>query len=124
MNEIVAVAHVSTRLFAKSQATLYVDGKPQQNGLLRFPHTEQLTSALVGTSAPPSVGGAHAGGDAWHHAAALGPGMRAVTVPVSAKTGVAGFVFPGDRVDLSRPRPLSPSVGSLELLVDESRPPN
>ena len=66
-----AVAHVSTRLFAKSQATLYVDGKPQQNGLLRFPHTEQLTSALVGTSAPPSVGGAHAGGDAWHHAAAL-----------------------------------------------------
>jgi len=26
--------------------------------------------------------------------------MRAVTVPVSAKTGVAGFVFPGDRVDI------------------------
>lgn len=65
------VAHVSTRLFAKSQATLYVDGKPQQNGLLRFPHTERLTSALVGTSAPPSVGGAHAGGDTRHHAAAL-----------------------------------------------------
>src|SRR5512139_1000162 len=33
-------------------------------------------------------------------AAALGPGMRAVTVPVSSTTGVAGFVFPGDRVDL------------------------
>ncbi|HET9355935.1 MAG TPA: Flp pilus assembly protein CpaB [Sphingomicrobium sp.] len=33
-------------------------------------------------------------------AAALGPGMRAVTVPVSATTGVAGFVFPGDRVDM------------------------
>jgi pilus assembly protein CpaB len=33
-------------------------------------------------------------------AAALGPGMRAVTVPVSAKTGVGGFVFPGDRVDM------------------------
>src|SRR3546814_9577089 len=33
-------------------------------------------------------------------AAALGPGMRAVTFPVSAKTAVAGFVFPGDRVDL------------------------
>ena len=26
--------------------------------------------------------------------------MRAVTVPVSAQSGVAGFVFPGDRVDL------------------------
>ncbi|NCP10528.1 MAG: Flp pilus assembly protein CpaB [Sphingomonadales bacterium] len=34
-------------------------------------------------------------------AAALGPGMRAVTVSVSAQTAVAGFVFPGDRVDLS-----------------------
>lgn len=26
--------------------------------------------------------------------------MRAVTIPVSAKTGVAGFVFPGDHVDI------------------------
>jgi pilus assembly protein CpaB len=33
-------------------------------------------------------------------AAALGPGMRAITVGVSATSGVAGFVFPGDRVDL------------------------
>ncbi|MEO7505407.1 MAG: Flp pilus assembly protein CpaB [Sphingomicrobium sp.] len=33
-------------------------------------------------------------------AAALGPGMRAVTVPVTKSSGVAGFVFPGDRVDL------------------------
>jgi pilus assembly protein CpaB len=33
-------------------------------------------------------------------AAALSPGMRAMTVPVSAETGVAGFVFPGDRVDI------------------------
>ncbi|HEY1146909.1 MAG TPA: Flp pilus assembly protein CpaB, partial [Allosphingosinicella sp.] len=33
-------------------------------------------------------------------AAALGPGMRAVTVAVSTTSSVAGFVFPGDRVDL------------------------
>jgi pilus assembly protein CpaB len=33
-------------------------------------------------------------------AAALGPGMRAVTVGVSPTSGVAGFVFPGDRVDI------------------------
>ena len=39
-------------------------------------------------------------GDRGFLAAALGPGMRAVTVPVSALTGVAGFIFPGDRVDL------------------------
>src|SRR5690349_8727553 len=39
-------------------------------------------------------------GDRGFLAAALGPGMRAVTVPVSAQSGVAGFVFPGDRIDL------------------------
>jgi pilus assembly protein CpaB len=39
-------------------------------------------------------------GDRGFLAAALGPGMRAVTVPVSAASAVAGFVFPGDHVDL------------------------
>ena len=39
-------------------------------------------------------------GDRGFLAAALGPGMRAITVPVSAQSSVAGFVFPGDRVDL------------------------
>jgi pilus assembly protein CpaB len=33
-------------------------------------------------------------------AAALAPGMRAVSVPVTATSGISGFVFPGDRVDL------------------------
>jgi len=39
-------------------------------------------------------------GDRGFLAAALGPGMRAVTFPVSATSSVAGFIFPGDRVDL------------------------
>ena len=39
-------------------------------------------------------------GDRGFLAAALTPGMRAITVPVDAKAGVAGFVFPGDRVDM------------------------
>ncbi len=39
-------------------------------------------------------------GDRGFLAAALGPGMRAVTVPVSTNASVAGFVFPGDRIDL------------------------
>jgi pilus assembly protein CpaB len=33
-------------------------------------------------------------------AATLPPGMRAVTIAVDAITGAAGFVFPGDRVDV------------------------
>ncbi|MHA0317602.1 Flp pilus assembly protein CpaB [Sphingomonas melonis] len=39
-------------------------------------------------------------GDRGFLAAALGPGMRAVTVAVSNQAAVAGFVFPGDRIDL------------------------
>ena len=39
-------------------------------------------------------------GDRGFLAAALGPGMRAVTVPITNISGVAGFVFPGDRVDI------------------------
>jgi pilus assembly protein CpaB len=33
-------------------------------------------------------------------AAALAPGMRAVSVPVTATSGISGFVFPGDQVDI------------------------
>lgn len=33
-------------------------------------------------------------------AAVLQPGMRAISVPVTATSGISGFVFPGDRVDL------------------------
>jgi len=33
-------------------------------------------------------------------AAALGPGMRAITFPVNVSTSVSGFVFPGDHIDL------------------------
>lgn len=39
-------------------------------------------------------------GDRGFLAAALAPGMRAVTISVSMASGVAGFVFPGDRVDI------------------------
>jgi pilus assembly protein CpaB len=39
-------------------------------------------------------------GDRGFLAAALSPGMRAISIPVSAKTSVAGFIFPGDRVDV------------------------
>jgi pilus assembly protein CpaB len=49
---------------------------------------------------PVTTGSLVAPGDRGFLAAALGPGMRAVTIPVSSRTGVAGFVFPGDHVDL------------------------
>jgi len=39
-------------------------------------------------------------GDRGYLAAVLQPGMRAVSVPLNETTGIAGFVFPGDMVDL------------------------
>ena len=65
---------------------------------------EQYVGTVVRTAItagqPITKGSLVSPGDRGFLAAALGPGMRAMTVPVSALTGVAGFIFPGDRVDL------------------------
>ena len=53
-------------------------------------------------------------------AAALGPGMRAVTVAVSATSGVAGFVFPGDRVDLVLTQEVEGGGDGAPLRVSET----
>jgi len=46
-------------------------------------------------------------------AAALAPGMRAVSVPVTATSGISGFVFPGDQVDILITHPV-PGGGSAD----------
>lgn len=77
------------------QDAYFIEGESDMTQLLgtvvRFPVT---------AGEPVTQGSLVAPGDRGFLAAALGPGMRAVTVPVSAQTGVAGFVFPGDRVDV------------------------
>jgi pilus assembly protein CpaB len=59
-------------------------------------------------------------GDRGFLAAALGPGMRAVTVAVGTISGVAGFVFPGDRVDLILNQELPGGEGQPGLKVAET----
>ena len=79
------------------QSAYYTEGQPDSDAtkllgtVVRYPITagQPVTrGALVGPQ------------DRGFLAAALGPGMRAITVPVNASTGVAGFVFPGDHVDM------------------------
>jgi len=79
------------------QSAYYTEGQPDADmqkllgTVVRFPITagQPVTrGALVGPK------------DRGFLAAALGAGMRAITVPVNASTGVAGFVFPGDHVDM------------------------
>lgn len=52
-------------------------------------------------------------GESGFLAAALSPGMRAITVSVSATTSVGGFIFPGDRVDLVLTQDVGGEGGSL-----------
>ena len=79
------------------QSAYYMEGSPDSD-----------ISKLIGTvvryqvtAGQPLTRGSLVGpNDRGFLAAALGPGMRAVTVPVNVSSGVAGFVFPGDRVDM------------------------
>ena len=73
----------------------FIDGEADVSKLLGTVVRYQITAGE-----PVTQGALVAPGDRGFLAAALGPGMRAITVPVNAQTSVAGFVFPGDRVDL------------------------
>jgi pilus assembly protein CpaB len=53
-------------------------------------------------------------------AAALGPGMRAITVPVNASSSVAGFIFPGDHVDMVLNQTVSGGGEGPPLKVSET----
>src|SRR5690606_7332634 len=77
------------------QDAYFIDGEADMNNLLGTVVRNPITAGE-----PVTQGSLVAPGDRGFLAAALGPGMRAVTVPVSAKTGVGGFICPGDRVDL------------------------
>jgi pilus assembly protein CpaB len=59
-----------------------------------------VVRAAITAGQPLTQGSLVKPGDRGFLAAALGPGMRAVTIPISSQAGVAGFVFPGDRIDL------------------------
>ena len=79
------------------QSAYYTEGQPDSE-------IQKLLGTVVRyqvTAGQPLTRGALVGPkDRGFLAAALGAGMRAVTVPVNTSTGVAGFVFPGDRVDM------------------------
>jgi pilus assembly protein CpaB len=84
------------------QDAYFIDGEADMSKLLGTVVRNPLTAGE-----PVTQGSLVSPGDRGFLAAALGPGMRAITVPVSAKTGVGGFVFPGDHVDMMLTQTLS-----------------
>ena len=79
------------------QNAYYTEGAPEAD-------VQKLIGTVVRnpiTAGQPLTKGTLVGpNDRGFLAAALGPGMRAVTVPVNDSGGNAGFIFPGDRVDM------------------------
>ena len=67
-----------------------------------------------GPGEPITEGKVVAPGSRGFLAAVLRPGMRAVSVPVTATSGISGFVFPGDQVDILITHPLQASGGKGE----------
>ena len=93
----------------------FVDGKFEMNKLIgtvvRYPIT---------AGQPLTQGSLVAPGDRGFLAAALGAGMRAVTITVSEKSGVAGFIFPGDRVDVMLTQTIRGASDAQSLNVTET----
>ena len=99
------------------QGAYYTEGAPDGN-------IAKMIGTVVRnpiTAGQPITKGALVGpNDRGFLAAALGPGMRAVTVPVSNTSGVAGFIFPGDRVDMVLSQTVSGGGDGEALRVSET----
>lgn len=114
---IITADSIAFQLWPKEmvQDAYFIDGEADMNKLLgtvvRYPIT---------AGQPVTQGALVAPGDRGFLAAALGPGMRAVTIPVSAKTGVGGFVFPGDHVDLMLTQTVQDKEGGNPLKATET----
>ncbi len=104
------------------------EGLVQDAYFIRGAEGETDPSTLMGTvvrteisaGQPVTQGSLVRPGERGFLAAALGPGMRAVTVGVSSTSGVAGFVFPGDRVDLVLAQEVSGGGDGPPLRVSET----
>lgn len=87
---------------------------------------EELSGAVVrvGIAADEPIADSRLAkpGDRGFMAAVLEPGMRAVSVAVTATSGISGFVFPGDRVDLlvTHAVPAGDGSGRKSALVTET----
>lgn len=93
----------------------FIEGKADVNQL-----AGSVVRTAVAAGQPVSQGTLIQPGDRGFLAAALGPGMRAVTVPVSIQSSVAGFIFPGDRVDLMLTQSVVGGGDGVPLKVSET----
>jgi pilus assembly protein CpaB len=98
----------------------YEEGKSDAGSL-----NGTVVRTAISAGQPLTQGSLVQPGDRGFLAAALGPGMRAITIGVNAQiAGVAGFVFPGDRVDVMLSQTVSgdgPALKVVETIVRNAR---
>ncbi len=93
----------------------FIEGKADVNQL-----AGSVVRTAIAAGQPVVQGSLIRSGDRGFLAAALGPGMRAVTVPVNMQSSVAGFIFPGDRVDLMLTQSVAGGGDGPPLKVSET----
>ena len=97
------------------QGAYYVEGQPDTKNL-----AGTVVRYAIAAGQPVTRGSLVGPQDRGFLAAALGPGMRAVTVPVNVSAGVAGFIFPGDHVDLMLTQQVAGGGDGSPLKVSET----
>ena len=98
------------------QGAYYVEGGPETANTLRG----AVVRTTLAAGQPLTKGSFVQPGDRGFLAAALAPGMRAITVQVSRSTNVAGFVFPGDHVDLMLTQTIESQGSTMALRTTET----
>jgi pilus assembly protein CpaB len=106
--------------FARINPCGYEGLKMTQLSLLGGPRTPESFAGWVAKN--PIAGGEPvteskiiAPGNRGYLAAVLRPGMRAISIPVTITSGISGFIFPGDEVDIL----LTYAVPSTTAATDE-----
>ncbi|MDO8902862.1 MAG: Flp pilus assembly protein CpaB [Phenylobacterium sp.] len=72
-----------------------------------------IVREAIAAGEPVTVRKVIRGGEGGYMSVVLGPGMRAVSVPVSADTAAGGFILPGDRVDVLQSRDAPDGTGRV-----------
>jgi len=93
----------------------FVEGKSDQSKLVG-----SVVRTAISAGQPVTQGAVIQPGDRGFLAAALAPGMRAVTVPVQMQNSVAGFIFPGDHVDVMLTQSVAGGGDGPPLKVSET----
>jgi len=97
------------------QGAYYVEGKSDTKTV-----RGSVIRNAISAGQPLTTGSFVQPGDRGFLAAALGPGMRAITIAVRTESSVAGFVFPGDRVDLMLTQTVDTGTGGPSLKTSET----